>query len=263
MDIPDGQVFTEETFFSALCRDLQGARCRVLIQSPFLAENRIGLLANTLRQVVNRGVTLCTFVQEPDGWRRSVTMSEPKTYYRLRKTTYLMHALESMGVHVTLKQDAHEKLAVIDDSILWEGSLNILSHRKTSERMRRWTNRTQVREAVRLHHLDECAICLENHSRYGLGSVKLAPPAVGAPLLVQRLTERRAMLKLSQAEIADKCGTTQSVISRIEVGKSSIKLVTFLELAAAVELEPILVPRLLVPSVTRLLRSAAESSEGK
>lgn len=45
---------------------------------------------------------------------------------------------ENMGIQVLLENGGHHrKLAIIDCKILWEGSLNILSHNNTREIMRR------------------------------------------------------------------------------------------------------------------------------
>jgi hypothetical protein len=46
-------------------------------------------------------------------------------------------ALRDLGVAVDLRARMHEKIAVLDDRILWHGSLNLLSHRDTRESMLR------------------------------------------------------------------------------------------------------------------------------
>jgi DNA-binding XRE family transcriptional regulator len=258
MQFPNKTVFSEATFWTAFCHDLEAARYRVLIQSPFLAGHRIGFLANTFRRIANRGVTVCTYVQEPREWIEGEHPPEAEKPARSRDLRWLIQALQQTGAHVTLRREVHEKLAVIDENILWEGSLNILSYRNTKERMRRWTDPTEVLQAVSQHRLDDCSVCYTNHARYGLGLASMLPPAAAVPLLLRRLADRRAALDLSQGDLAHTCGTTQSVISRIEMGKSNIGLARFLELAHAVDLEPVLVPRLLVPSVLRLLQIATE-----
>lgn len=46
-----------------------------------------------------------------------------------------------MDIELIPKPLSHEKLAVIDDKIIWHGSLNILSHKNTSELMIRFTTK--------------------------------------------------------------------------------------------------------------------------
>jgi hypothetical protein len=41
-------------------------------------------------------------------------------------------------VEVVLREETHEKIAIIDKQILWDGSLNILSHKDGPESMNRF-----------------------------------------------------------------------------------------------------------------------------
>ena len=45
----------------------------------------------------------------------------------------LINSIRALGVTVDLRAYMHEKFAILDNKILWHGSLNILSHNKTSE----------------------------------------------------------------------------------------------------------------------------------
>ena len=50
--------------------------------------------------------------------------------------------LEAVGIQVLLcTGNHHRKLAILDRTILWEGSLNILSQTKSREMMRRIENK--------------------------------------------------------------------------------------------------------------------------
>ena len=48
-----------------------------------------------------------------------------------------VRAIRKLGIPVDHRARIHEKIAIIDGEILWHGSLNILSHRDTSESMLR------------------------------------------------------------------------------------------------------------------------------
>ena len=54
-----------------------------------------------------------------------------------------------------LKGNHHRKLAVIDRKILWEGSLNILSHVRSREIMRRIVGARSVKEMTDFLSLDK------------------------------------------------------------------------------------------------------------
>lgn len=62
---------------------------------------------------------------------------------------------------------------------------------------------------------------------------------------------------LSQRDLGAKLGVPQSHISRIENGGADIRLSSLIELARALELELVLVPRRLTPAVDGILRGAA------
>lgn len=61
---------------------------------------------------------------------------------------------------------------------------------------------------------------------------------------------------LSQRDLSAKAGVPQSHISKIEGGGADIRLSSLIELARALELELVLVPRHLVPAVEGVLRAA-------
>jgi hypothetical protein len=63
--------------------------------------------------------------------------------------------LRSIGVNVVERGKMHQKVAIIDDTIAWEGSLNILSHKDTEEHMRRFEGPSTVEEIIRNLELDE------------------------------------------------------------------------------------------------------------
>jgi len=63
--------------------------------------------------------------------------------------------------------------------------------------------------------------------------------------IADRVAERRAEMGLSQRELAELCGTTQSAIARLERGGRPPRIDTLLRIAEALECELVveLVPR--------------------
>jgi hypothetical protein len=62
--------------------------------------------------------------------------------------------MQSIGVDVYMTVGHHRKLAVIDKSILWEGSLNILSQYDSCEVMRRIRSKEWAKEVIELTGFD-------------------------------------------------------------------------------------------------------------
>jgi hypothetical protein len=57
--------------------------------------------------------------------------------------------LQGIGVTVLMTVGHHRKVAIIDDDVLWEGSLNILSQNDSCEFMRRMRSPLVVEEMMR------------------------------------------------------------------------------------------------------------------
>jgi len=68
---------------------------------------------------------------------------------------------------------------------------------------------------------------------------------------------------LSQRDLGAVSGVPQSHISKIEKGAVDLRLSSLIELARALDLELVLVPRPAVPAVQSIVRSAASASDGK
>jgi len=67
----------------------------------------------------------------------------------------VMDQLRAIGVKVIERPGMHQKVAILDDTIAWEGSLNILSHRDSQEQMRRFEGQWTVEEIIRNLELEE------------------------------------------------------------------------------------------------------------
>jgi len=123
-------VFTEATFFPAFQQDVLRAKSSVVIFSPFATERGAGRLADLLRAKLAEGLKVRLVTRPPDD---QAAMSGT--------ASAAIGALRTLGVAVDLRQSMHEKLASIDAEVAWVGSLNITSHRDTSEIMFRLANR--------------------------------------------------------------------------------------------------------------------------
>ena len=127
-DILCSGLFNEATFYKTFTKDLKRARKSVIIESPFMTESRSYMLASIFRKLRKKGVKVTIYTRSPK--------HHP---YRLRaQAVESIYILKDAGVTVLECYDyRHRKIAVIDKTTLWEGSLNILSQSKSRELMRR------------------------------------------------------------------------------------------------------------------------------
>lgn len=121
------QLYDNETFYRAFTNDLRCAKRTIYIESPFITTRRIDLLLPMIARLRLKGIRVTINTRCPD---------EHEGEYR-EQSHRAVQAMQSIGVTVLFTVKHHRKLAIIDNEILWEGSLNILSYYDSCEVMRR------------------------------------------------------------------------------------------------------------------------------
>lgn len=121
-------LHNEKTFYKAFVEDMLKADKEVIIYSPFISKFRSDFFADTFKKLRRRNIVVFIFTR-PIGEHEYFMQSEIKC---------VLKEYEEMGACIFyLRGSIHEKVAIIDRKILWEGSLNILSQRNSREMMRR------------------------------------------------------------------------------------------------------------------------------
>ncbi len=138
-------VVTQDDFFRMLEPDLQAARERVVIYSPFLAYERLSRMMPQLRALTDSGVRVFV-VTKPLSERGA----RERSAYR-----YCEELLSMSKVGIVHKAAMHEKFVFVDDEIVWYGSLNPLSHSSTQEVMERRVSRTICEEFAKVLRLTD------------------------------------------------------------------------------------------------------------
>lgn len=138
LGIIESAFLTDKLFWPTYLSDLQNAQKRVVIMSPFVSSNRSGKLGDLFKLLVDRGVDISLFVRPANN--QPLNLKED--------TEVFINRWRQMNIRVITKHNMHEKICIIDDSILWEGSLNILSHSQSTEHMRRFVGENAVKEVV-------------------------------------------------------------------------------------------------------------------
>lgn len=135
----DSQLFSEKTFHQKFLKDISRCRHELLIESPFLTLRRTNFLLPTLQRIKGRGVNIVVNTRHP---------SEHEGYLK-DEAEKSIALLQSINVSVLATGGLHRKIAIVDRTILWEGSLNILSHNLSCEMMRRINSASMSQDMIK------------------------------------------------------------------------------------------------------------------
>jgi len=138
-------IVTQDVFFEELEQDIAAAVDRLVIYSPFMTKNRLSEIGLHLRAAADRGVRVYV-VTKP---REERKVRERAEYVAIEET------LRTWGITVAHKKGMHEKVVLVDDEILWTGSLNPLSQARSQEIMERRSSRQVANEYGRVLRTQE------------------------------------------------------------------------------------------------------------
>jgi ssDNA-binding Zn-finger/Zn-ribbon topoisomerase 1 len=163
-------LFDEKSFEPAFQADIAAAVKSIVIFSGFIAPRRVGEIGDLLRAKVAAGVKVRCVTRPP---KHNGSMAPA-----LGKEA--LDILEGIGCAVDCRDNIHQKVILIDQKVVWHGSLNALSHaHRTEESMTRVVNeglahsiaaamskrRTSAEKAASAVAEPENPRCPECHSR--------------------------------------------------------------------------------------------------
>lgn len=123
---PSGtQMYDGQSFYRAFQKDLYSARKSVIIESPFITLRRIEELLPIIIKLRRKGVSVTVNTRNP---------IEHDEEYEMQ-ALIAVEKLQELGVKVLYTVKHHRKLAIIDGTVTWNGSLNILSQHDSCEIM--------------------------------------------------------------------------------------------------------------------------------
>ncbi|MFH1113453.1 MAG: AAA domain-containing protein [Pseudomonadota bacterium] len=131
LDAEKAGLFRQKDF-EAVCRaDIENARKGVAIFSGFVTPRRVAAYGDLFRLKISQGVTI-RCVTRPPANNGSIPEEQCKE---------ALDELEGVGCIVDARWSIHEKVVIVDEKIVWFGSLNMLSHTaRTDEMMMRIEN---------------------------------------------------------------------------------------------------------------------------
>ncbi len=123
-------IYDGKSFYPVYCQDIKSAHKEVIIVCPFMRKNRISQLSKVLTQALQNGVIVTVITRPPENFKES----EQET---VKENTTL---LQNCGVNVMYKSDFHQKFTIVDNQIVWYGSVNFLSFGTNEESIMRFVS---------------------------------------------------------------------------------------------------------------------------
>ncbi|QQR51977.1 hypothetical protein IPG36_05245 [bacterium] len=137
--LPSSTLLNERTFYKAFLRDLDNCQESLLIESPFITQARMNALYPSFRRLTKRGVRVVVNTRDPN---------EHDLSMRSQALVAVGH-MQDLGITVWYTDYLHRKLAILDSTIMYEGSLNILSQNCSAEIMRRTNDQIMARATMK------------------------------------------------------------------------------------------------------------------
>ena len=144
-DLAVSKLYSQDDFYPAFLKDLGKCQHEAIIESPFITDRRLNMLLPVLEALKSRKVRIVINTRDPEAQDDEYLRGEAR-----RALSKLQH----MGVHILYTAGHHRKLAILDRSVLYEGSLNILSQNDSAEVMRRIESVRLAWEMARFINVD-------------------------------------------------------------------------------------------------------------
>lgn len=121
-------LFNQKGFYRQFIQDLNNSKNEVIIESPFITSSRMETLYPVFKELLARRIQIHIVTRDPIDHAENI---------RYQSTNEILFCNE-LGINIVLLRGYHHrKLVIVDRSILWEGSLNVLSYSNSQEVMRR------------------------------------------------------------------------------------------------------------------------------
>ncbi len=139
-------LFSQRDFYGNFIQDLKKCKKEVIIESPYVTSSRMEVLYPIFEELLCRGVKIHIITRDPIDHDENI---------RHQATNEILYSKE-LGINIILlKGYHHRKIAIIDQNILWEGSLNILSYYSSKEIMRRIEGENFAKDMFKFLKLSE------------------------------------------------------------------------------------------------------------
>ena len=120
-------IFNKDNFLAVFNQDISAAKKEILIVSPLVRKRRTDQMTKHLKISIDNNI-------------RVIVATRPKEDFKPQDHTAMQRTLDLLtnsGVSVVFKSNIHQKFAVMDQKVVWYGSINLLSYGSAQESIMR------------------------------------------------------------------------------------------------------------------------------
>ena len=118
-------IFDIDSYEKVYEKDLLEANKEIIISSPGINHAKLDAFVKLINQRQEDGIKLTVITLNPEGYPEE----------KIEDTKRLVEILKNCGIRVKLQEHMHEHFAIIDDEIVWYGSMNFLSRAKADDNL--------------------------------------------------------------------------------------------------------------------------------
>ena len=115
------KLFSMQDYRPIFEKDIVGTKNRIIITAPYLSISETQTCTLLASKLLTNGVGIQIFVRKPDD------------EWKFKKLQTCLNLLENAGITVIQKENVSQKIAIIDEKVLWYGNINFLGYSETEE----------------------------------------------------------------------------------------------------------------------------------
>jgi superfamily II DNA or RNA helicase len=133
-------IYDKKSYQEVYIKDLTESNKNVVISSPGINEKKVKQLIVLMQKKQEDGISVMVLTLSPESYPEK----------RVEKTRELIGYLVGVGIKVIERSVMHEHYAVIDEEIVWYGSMNLLSGEKEDDNLMRVLSKDIAQELLEI-----------------------------------------------------------------------------------------------------------------
>lgn len=132
-------IFDKDSFLPVFCQDIASAKKEILIVSPFVRKRRTLQMIQHLKIATDKDI-------------RVIVVTRPVEAFKSEDQIPLQGVLDLLkdsDVSIVFKPEIHQKFAIMDQKVVWYGSINLLSYGSAQESIMRIESTNIANELIK------------------------------------------------------------------------------------------------------------------